>query len=109
MHIRMTARHEQLTPRDKAYIEERINKFEHFDPHVDEVHVVVLREKFGHDTELVALGKHVRISARVQAPHLLESFDKAFEKLKRQLKKHHERERADLRRRTAHRIPTRST
>ena len=107
MQIRITARHEHLTPRDKIYIEERINKFEHFDHHVNEVHVILLMEKFGHQTEMVALGKHVRISARAEAQHLLESFDAAFEKLKRQLKKHHERERTDLRRRTVHRVTTR--
>ena len=103
MQIRITARHEALRPVDKSYIQERINKFDHFDPHVSEVHVVVLQEKFRHDAELVALGKHVRLSARAQATHCLEAFDLAFEKLKRQLKKHHERERTALRRRTAHR------
>lgn len=103
MQIRITSRHAPLTSAGKTYIEERIRKFDHFDPHVNEVHVIVLVEKFRHQTELVALGKHLRLSARATTGHLLESFDVAFEKLKRQLKKHHERERAALRRRTAHR------
>ena len=103
MQIRITARHEDIRSADKLYIEERITKFDHFDPHVNEVHVVLLQEKFRHETELVALGKHVRLSARAQAQHLLEAFDLAFEKLKRQLKKHHDRELTDSRRRTTHR------
>lgn len=103
MQIRITARHEHPSPADKAHIEERIRKFDHFDTHVSEVHVILLAEKFRHQAELVALGKHLRLSARVQADHLLEAFDMAFEKLKRQLKKHHERERMVLRRRMARR------
>ena len=103
MQIRITARHEQPSSLDKAYIEERINKYDHFDPHVNEVHVILTAEKFRHETELVALGKHVRLSARVIADHLREAFDMAFEKLRRQLKKHHERERTALMRRTPRR------
>ena len=107
MQIHLTARHVRPSPSEKAYIEERITKFNHFDSHVSEVHVIVSVEKFRHDTELVAWGKHLRLSARVQSAHLLESFDRAFEKLKRQLKKHHERERTALRRRTVHRVAIR--
>ena len=103
MQIHMTVRHDTLAPSDKLYMEERIKKFDHFDSHVNEVHIVVLTEKFRHQTELVALGKHVRLSALVTADHVRESFDMAFEKLKRQLKKHHERERTELRRRAPHR------
>lgn len=101
--IHVTARHANLSPDDRLYVEARLEKYEHFDTHVNEVHAILSTEKFRHDTELVALGKHLRLSARAQAEHLLESFDLAFERLKRQLKKHHERERMTLRRRTAHR------
>ena len=105
MEIRTTARHFTLALTDKQYMEERIRKFDHFDTHVNEVHVVVLTEKFRHQTELVALGKHVRLTALATADHLRESFDVAFEKLKRQLKKHHERERTELLRRAPRRRP----
>ena len=103
MNIRITARHLRPSIADKTHITDRIAKFDHFDEHVNEVHVILSVEKFRHTTELIALGKHVRLSACEEASHVLEAFDMAFEKLKRQLKKHHERERADLRRRTTHR------
>ena len=73
MQIRITARHERPSAADKAHIEVRIRKFGHFDEHVNEVHVILLAEKFRHEAELIALGKHVRLSARVQAAHRLEA------------------------------------
>jgi putative sigma-54 modulation protein len=91
MKIHVTARHFDLDPEFKAYVEEKVSHLSHYFDRVDEAHVVLEAE--GHRTVagVTVHASRAVISSEREASDMRAAFDSAIDKVERQIRKHKDR------------------
>ncbi len=106
MHITITGRHYEVADTMRRYVERKAPRLMKYFPQLLDVHVLLSLEKFRATTELVAVGKHLKVSAKAQGHHMQEAFDQAYDKLAEQLRRSHDKHRpASYRRETTRALP----
>ncbi len=88
MKIRVTARHLDLDPPLKAYVEEKINHLSRFFDRVDEAHVVLSSEGHRKIADVTVHASKVVISSEQEADEVRGAFDRAIERVERQIRRH---------------------
>jgi putative sigma-54 modulation protein len=91
MKINITARHFNLTPALKAYIEEVLTKLERFSNHLLEAHVILEKEGYRHIAEMVVHANRSTMTAKEESSDMYLAADRAAEKIEKQLKRYEER------------------
>ncbi len=88
MKIRVTARHSDVDPAMREYAEEKIARLAHYFDRVDEAHLVFDRE--GHEAmaDLTVHAARLVVSSQQSADDQRSAFDRAFEKVERQIRRH---------------------
>jgi putative sigma-54 modulation protein len=88
MRIRVTSRHVDVDAALKAYIEEKISRLAHYFDRVDEAHVVLEAEGHRRIADVTVHASRAVISSEQSAEDLRSAFDRAFEKVERQIRRH---------------------
>lgn len=89
MVIQITARHVEVPPKLKSYIESRVEKLDKFLDGITDVHVTLSSEKYRQIAELnVHARGNVYLSATEASEDLKSSVSQAIEKVEAQAKKH---------------------
>lgn len=91
MRIRVTARHLDLEPQLKAYVEEKLNHLSRFFDRVDEAHVVFSAEGHRRIADVTVHASRAIVSSEQEADDARAAFDRALEKVQRQIRRHKER------------------
>ena len=89
MKVQITARHVELAPALKSFIEARVAKLEKFIDGLTDVHVVLSTEKFRQIAELKVHGRGgVYLTATEESDDLKASFLLAVDKVQKQARRH---------------------
>jgi putative sigma-54 modulation protein len=91
MKIRVTARHLDLEPSLKVYVEEKINHLSRFFDRIDEAHVVISAEGHRRIADVTVHAARAIISSEQEADDVRAAFDRALERVERQLRRHKDR------------------
>jgi putative sigma-54 modulation protein len=91
MNIRVTARHTDMGSDFKAYIEERVERLARYFDRVDEAHVVLEAEGHRKIADVTVHASRITVSSEQAADDLRSAFDRAMEKVERQIRRHKER------------------
>ncbi len=91
MIIRVTARHMDLEPSLKAYVEDKLNHLSRFFDRVDEAHVVLTLEGHRTTADVTVHASKAIISSEQEADDVRGAFDRALERVERQLRRHKDR------------------
>ena len=86
MQIQMTARHTQLTPDVKEWVERKLGKLERFLHKPAEVHLVLSLEKHRYVAEVALATGAANLRGKAENHDLYVSVDQAVDKLERQLR-----------------------
>jgi len=102
MQISTTARHCELDPELRRFVQQRIEKLERFARDIHEAHVVLTAEKFRHIAEITLRLSQRELVSREESTESRIAVDRAADRLEQQLRRikdrridHHPRERAD--------------
>jgi len=87
MDIITTARHIELTPAIREHAEKRLRKLERYVNGIQEVHLVISKEKYRSVTEVTLRANGADIISRDQSDDLLTSIDRVVDRVERQIKK----------------------
>lgn len=87
MKIRITARHQKMSPKVKAYIEEKLEKLDRYHDHIIDCEVIVDKEKLKEVVEVnvKVFGKTINVKAK--DADVTKATDLAMDKLEAQIKK----------------------
>jgi len=89
MEITTTARHFDLTPKERSYCEERLQRLTRYFDQTREALVTLSREKNRFTAEItLKVGGGPDLVSREETPDLVASIDGAVDALEQQLKKH---------------------
>lgn len=88
MRIRVTSRHVELDDALRAYIEEKIDRLSHYFDRVDEAHVVLEAEGHRRIADVTVHASRAVVSSEQSAEDLRSAFDRAFDKVERQIRRH---------------------
>ena len=99
MHVTLTGRHYDVTPTMRRYVEQKAPHLLTYFPQLVDLHVMLSLEKFRATAELVAVGNHLKVSAKAEGHQMQEAFDEAYAKLAEQLRRSHDKRRAASHRR----------
>ena len=99
MHIAITGRHYDVTATMRRYVERKAPRLLKYFPQLLDLHVTLALEKFRANAELVAVGSHLKVSAKAEGHQMQEAFDETYAKLAEQLRRSHDRRRAASHRR----------
>jgi putative sigma-54 modulation protein len=91
MKINITARHFDLTPALRTYIEESLNKLEKFSNHLIEAHVILDKEGYRNIAEVIVHVNRSTLTAKEASNDMYLAADGAANKLETQLKRYEER------------------
>jgi putative sigma-54 modulation protein len=91
MIIRVTARHMDLEPSLKEYVEEKLNHLSRFFDRVNEAHVVLTAEGHRRVADVTVHASKAIISSEQEADDVRAAFDRALERVERQLRRHKDR------------------
>lgn len=91
MRVHITARHLQLTPAIRAYVQEKLEKAEKFSSRIVWAQAVLSVEKRAHRAEIVLHAARQTFRALAQGPDLYAAIDLASDKIDIQLRKYKER------------------
>jgi putative sigma-54 modulation protein len=91
MEIEISGRHFHVLEALKEYMTGKIQKLDKYSLKLESVHVVCEVQKFHHGVEIVALGKHLRLTAKEESADMYAAFDKSFGNIQLQLRRHHEK------------------
>ena len=91
MNIRVTARHFDMEPDLRAYVEDRVSRLAHYFDRVDEAHVVLDAEGHRKIADVTVHASRLIVSSEQAAEDLRSAFDLAIEKVERQIRRHKER------------------
>jgi putative sigma-54 modulation protein len=91
MNIKVTARHLDLDPELKAYVEEKMNGLSRFFDRVDEAHVVLSSEGHRKVADVTVHAARAIVSSEQEADDVRGAFDRALEKVERQIRRHKDR------------------
>ena len=99
MRVTITGRHYDVTETMRRYVEGKAPRLLKYFPQLVDLHVLLSLEKFRADAELVAVGSHLKVSAKAEGQQMQEAFDTAYAKLAEQLRRSHDKRRAASHRR----------
>ncbi len=91
MLIKITARHFDLDPGLKEHVESKVEHLAHYFDRVDEAHVVFEQEGHRKIADLTVHASRVVVSSEQEADDFRSAFDRAVEKVERQIRRHKER------------------
>ena len=91
MEIDISGRHFHVTGPLKDYVAEKVAKLDKYSLKLESVHVILEVQKFVHTAEIITLAKNLRITAKAESTDMYAAFDKAWENMKLQLRRHHEK------------------
>ena len=91
MEIDISGRHFQVTEPLKEHVTEKILKLDKFSLKLEMVHVVLEVQKFNHISEITAIGKNLRYTAKETSADMYSAFDKSFGNIQLQLERQHDR------------------
>lgn len=88
MNTRITARHFDLDPDLKAYVEEKVAHLSHYFDRVDEANVVLEAEGHRRRAVVTVHASRVVLSSEQEAGDARTAFDKAIDKVERRVRRH---------------------
>jgi len=88
MQIHVTARHFDLDPELKQYVEEKVSHLSHYFDRVDEAHVVLEAEGRRMVASVTVHASRALISSEREDSDIRSAFDSAVDKVERQIRKH---------------------
>jgi putative sigma-54 modulation protein len=91
MKIRVTARHFELAPELKEYVEAKILRLAHYFDRVDEANVVFEEEGHRSIADVTVHAARAVVSSEQSADDFRLAFDRALEKVERQIRRYKER------------------
>ena len=91
MNIRVTARHFDMEPDLKAYVEDKVSRLARYFDRVEEAHVVLDAEGHRKIADVTVHASRVTVSSEQAAGDLRSAFDRAVDKVERQIRRHKER------------------
>lgn len=91
MDIHITARHFELDPSMKEYIEEKVSHLSHYFDRVDEAHVVLEAEGHRMVAGVTVHASRSVVSSEQEANDMRVAFDKAIDKVERQIRRYKDR------------------
>jgi putative sigma-54 modulation protein len=91
MNIRVTARHTEMGPDLRDYVEQRVQRLARYFDRVDEAHVVLEAEGHRKIADVTVHASRLTVSSEQAAADLRSAFDLAMEKIERQIRRHKER------------------
>jgi len=91
MDIHVTARHFDLESSLKSYIEEKVEHLSHYFDRVDEAHVVLEMEGHRAVVDVTVHASRAVISSQQEATDMRSAFDKAIDKVERQIRRYKDR------------------
>ena len=94
MKIRVTCRHCEVDPDLRAYVEEKIERLAHYFDRVDEAHVVLQAEGHRRIADVTVHASRAVVSSEQSADDLRTAFDRAVDKVERQIRRYKERVRS---------------
>jgi putative sigma-54 modulation protein len=94
MQVRITARHFDLEPGLKEHVESKVEHLAHYFDRVDEAHVVFEQEGHRKIADLTVHASRVVVSSEQEADDFRVAFDRAADKVERQIRRHKERVRS---------------
>ncbi|MBU1700535.1 MAG: ribosome-associated translation inhibitor RaiA [Candidatus Eisenbacteria bacterium] len=108
MDIITTARHTELTPEIREHAEKRLRKLERYVSDLQEVHLIINKEKYRHVAEVTLRAKGTNIVSSDESSDLLTSIDRVVDRVERQVKKIRARlkDRGKARRQSSRRVMT---
>ncbi len=94
MQIRITARHFDLDAGLREHVESKMEHLAHYFDRVDEAHVVFEQEGHRKIADVTVHASRVVVSSEQSADDFRSAFDRAVEKVERQIRRHKERVRS---------------
>lgn len=91
MNIRVTTRHTEMEPDLKKYVEGRVSRLSRYFDRVDEAHVVLAAEGHRKIADVTVHASRLTVSSEQSAADLRSAFDRALDKVERQIRRHKER------------------
>jgi len=91
MKIRTTARHFEMEPELKSYVEEKISRLARYFDRVDEAHVVLESQGHRKTADITVHAARLIVSSEQTAEDVRSAFDRAVEKVERQIRRHKDR------------------
>jgi putative sigma-54 modulation protein len=91
MRVRVTSRHFTITPDLREYIEQKVERLAHYFNRVDEAHVVLEEQRHRRIADVTVHASGVLVSSEQAAEDMRSAFDRALEKVERQIRRHKER------------------
>ena len=99
MRVTITGRHYTVTDTMRRYVERKAPRLLKYFPQLLDLHVTLSLEKFRANAELVAVGSHLKVSAKSEGHQMQEAFDETYAKLAEHLRRAHDKRRAASHRR----------
>lgn len=91
MNVRITCRHCELDPDLKTYVEEKVERLAHYFDRVDEAHIVLQAEGHRRIADVTVHASRAVVSSEQSADDLRTAFDRAVDKVERQIRRYKER------------------
>ncbi len=91
MRIMVTARHFDLDPALKAYVEEKVQHLTRYFDRIDEAHVVLESEGHRRIADVTVHASRVIVSSEQEADDMRSAIDRAMDKVERQIRRHKDR------------------
>ncbi len=91
MEIDISGRHFHVTEALKQHAVEKVEKLEKYSLKLESVHVIFEVQKFNQISEIVVLGKNLRLKAKEVGADMYASFDKSYGNIELQLGRQHDR------------------
>jgi putative sigma-54 modulation protein len=87
MDIITTARHFELTPAVRQHAEKRLRKLERFLNGIQEIHLIIKKEKYRYVTEVNLRANGANVISRDESADILSSIDRVVDRVERQVKR----------------------
>ncbi|WP_150138251.1 ribosome hibernation promoting factor [Candidatus Enterovibrio escicola] len=88
MHINLTGHHVEITESIRKHVIQKFDKLERFFEHINNVHIVLSREKLHQIAEATLHINNGEIHAKSNSDNMYTSVDSLSDKLAKQLNKH---------------------
>ncbi len=91
MEIHISGRHFHVSDALKEHVADKIKKLEKYTAKLEAAHIIFEVQKFVHTAEITVFGKQLRFAAKEESVDTYAAFDDAYESMKLQLVRHHEK------------------
>ena len=91
MQVHVTARHFEMDPGLKQYVEDKVSHLSHYFDRVDEAHVVLEAEGHRMIAGVTVHASRAVISSEQEATDIRSAFDRAVDKVERQIRRYKDR------------------